>query len=116
MFMSRKYRCRLCYDVRSVIPMSHLVTPLTAPAADLRRELAAIEELARTIDRDGLAAVSAAAIDHVIEVGLAADVSPVLAEVLADTNEPPAVRERAFGLLAMRILARATTGHFTLAA
>lgn len=116
MVMSRKYRCCLCSGVRSVMDMSHLVTPLTAPAADLRRELATIEELARTIDRDGLRSVPDAAIDHVIELGRAADVSPVLADVLADTNEPPAVRERAFGLLAMRILARATKGNFTLAA
>ena len=116
MFISRKYRCCFCYNVRSVIDMSHLVTPLTRPTADLLRELAAIDELARTIDRDGLSAVPAAAIGHVIDVGRAAEVSPVLAEVLADTNEPPAVRERAFGLLAMRILARATKGNFTLAA
>lgn len=100
--------------------MSHLVTPLTSPASSPRAQLAAelptIDELARAIDRDGLAAVPTSAIDHVIEVGRVAEVSPVLAEVLADTDEPDAVRERAFGLLAMRILARATRADFTLAA
>lgn len=96
--------------------MSHLVTPLTRPSAHLGSELSAIDELARTIDRDGLRAAPTAAIDRVIEVGRAAGVSPVLTEVLSDTNEAPAVRERAFGLLAMRILARATKGDFTLAA
>lgn len=96
--------------------MSHLVTPLTSPTAQLAAELPSIDQLARAIDRDGLTAVPAAAIDHVIEVGRMAGVSPVLAEVLADTTAPAAVRERAFGLLAMRILARATRADFTLAA
>lgn len=98
--------------------MSHSVTPpINDPDRnELARELATIDELARLIDRAGLSAVPSDAIDHLIQVGRSAQVSPVLAGVLADTAAPPAVRERAFGLLAMRILARATRTDFTLAA
>jgi len=85
-------------------------------ATDLADAFAEIEALAWQIDRDGVEGAPIEAIDHVLLMAGAAKGSPVLAEVLADPTEPPAVRERAFGLLAMQIISSLDDSHLTLAA
>ena len=85
-------------------------------ATDLADVFAEIEALAWQIDRDGVAGAPTEAVDHLLLMARAAKGSPVLSEVLADPTEPPAVRERAFGLLAMQIISSLDDPHLTLAA
>lgn len=75
-----------------------------------------IDVLARQIDRDGFEGTSDDAIDHLLSASRAANGSPVLAEVLTDSTEPSAVRERAFGLLALQVLSSIDRSRVTLAA
>jgi hypothetical protein len=75
-----------------------------------------LDRLARRIDREGFEAATTGEIEHLVALATAAKASPVLCGVLADTTAPPAVRERAFGLLAMQILARADRSTFAVAA
>jgi hypothetical protein len=76
-----------------------------------------LDDIALTIDRDGVAALDRHVIDDVLALAAASGASPVLAEVLADELEPAPVRERAFGLLAMQIASgRRSRFQFTLAA
>jgi hypothetical protein len=85
-------------------------------ATDAVAGLAEIDALAWQIDRDGIDGAPAEAIDHVLLMAHNAKTSPVLAEVLADSTAPPAVRERAFGLLAMQIFSSIDHSRLTLAA
>jgi hypothetical protein len=66
-----------------------------------------LDELASWIDRYGFNATPPAAISNVVELAQRSAASPVLTGVLADINEPAAVRERAFGLLARQVRRRA---------
>jgi len=88
---------------------------LTAPTISTSA-LADIDVLARQIDQCGFECTSDDAIDHVLSISRIANGSPVLAEVLADSTEPPAVRERAFGLMAVQILSSISRSRVTLAA
>ena len=88
-------------------------TAATTAASDV---LTDIDVLARQIDRDGFEGTSDDAIDHLLSASRAANGSPVLAEVLTDSTEPSAVRERAFGLLALQILSSIDHSRVTLAA
>lgn len=65
--------------------------------------MTSFDDIAFTIDRDGFDALDRRIIDDMLAAAIAADASPVLAEVLADEHEPAPVRERAFGLLARQI-------------
>jgi hypothetical protein len=85
-------------------------------ATDSDAALAEIDTVAWQIDRDGVENTPAEAIDHVLLIARNAKTSPVLVEVLADSTAPPAVRERAFGLLAMQILSSIDRSRLTLAA
>lgn len=85
-------------------------------ATDSVAALAEIDALAWQIDRDGVENTPTEAIDHVLLIARNAKTSPVLVEVLADSTAPPAVRERAFGLLAMQILSSIDRSRLTLAA
>jgi hypothetical protein len=78
--------------------------------------LADLDRLARRIDRDGFDAATSGDVDHLVTLAAAVEASPVLASVLADTTAPAAVRERAFGLLAMQILGRSDRSTFAVAA
>lgn len=73
--------------------------------------MSSLDDIAITIDREGFEALAPHVIDGVLALAAAAEASPVLAEVLADDDEPAPVRERAFGLLARQISAAATTGQ-----
>ena len=88
----------------------------TSEVTDSITALAEIDTLAWQIDRDGVESAPSEAIDHLLVIARDANTSPVLAEVLADCAEPPAVRERAFGLLAMQILSSIDHSRLTLAA
>ena len=88
----------------------------TFEVTDSITALAEIDTLAWQIDRDGVESTPTDAIDHVLLIARDANTSPVLAEVLADTTAPPAVRERAFGLLAMQIFSSIDHSRLTLAA
>jgi len=63
----------------------------TAVPADA---LADIDVLARQIDQCGFECTSDDAIGQVLSISRITNGSPVLAEVLADSAEPPVVRER----------------------
>ncbi len=73
-----------------------------------------LRDVAVAIDLDGVARLDHAVVDRVLTLATAASASPVLAEVFGDDTEPAPVRERAFGKLAMQIVAGAP--RFTLAA
>jgi hypothetical protein len=76
-----------------------------------------LDDIAITIDRQGVEVLDRHVIDDVLALAAGADASPVLAEVFADEDEPAPVRERAFGLLAMQITSgRRSRFQFTLAA
>lgn len=98
-----------------MINVSTTNNTLTAPTVPADA-LADIDVLARQIDQCGFECTSDDAIDHVLSISRITDGSPVLAEVLADSTEPSAVRERAFGLLAMQILSSISRSRVTLAA
>jgi len=72
-----------------------------------REGMNSLDCIAITIDREGFEALDTRSIDTVLDLAATADASPVLAEVFADDDEPVPVRERAFGLLAMQIMAAA---------
>jgi hypothetical protein len=87
----------------TMIYVSTTTNKLTTPKVVPADALGDIDVLARQIDQFGFEYTSDDAIDHVLTISRITDGSPVLAEVFADSTEPPAVRERAFGLLAMQI-------------
>lgn len=62
-----------------------------------------LDDLAIWIDRFGFNATPPTAIGDVVELAQRSCASPVLTGVLADSNVPPAVRERAFGLIARQV-------------
>ena len=78
--------------------------------------MTSLDDIAITIDREGLEALDHHVIDDVVALAAARHASPVLIEVLADDSEPAPVRERAFGLLAMQITSGRPRFQFTLAA
>jgi hypothetical protein len=77
--------------------------------------MTSLDDIAMTIDRSGFDALDRPTIDAVLSLAHAAGASPVLCEVFADDGEPTAVRERAFGRLAMQI-SSGPRFEFTLAA
>ena len=90
--------------------MSSSTTSTMSPAGRL-------DDIAVTIDREGVEALDHHVVDEVLALATAAGASPVLTEVFADDAEPAPVRERAFGLLAMQIVSgRRSRFQFTLAA
>jgi hypothetical protein len=78
--------------------------------------MTSLDDIAITIDREGIEALDRSVIDDVLALAAARHASPVLAEVFADDGEPAAVRERAFGRLAMQITSGRPRFHFILAA
>jgi hypothetical protein len=78
--------------------------------------MTSLDDIAFTIDRDGVGALDRHVIDDVVTLAAARGASPVLTEVFADDSEPGRVRERAFGLLAMQISSGRRRFEFTLAA
>lgn len=78
--------------------------------------MTSLDAIAMTIDRSGFDALDRPTIDAVLSLAEAAGTSPVLREVFADDGEPAAVRERAFGRLAMQISSGHGRFEFTLAA
>lgn len=79
-------------------------------------DMTSLDDIAFTIDREGVGALDRHVIDDVVALATARDASPVLAEVFADEREPAPVRERAFGLLAVQISSGRRRFGFTLAA
>jgi hypothetical protein len=73
-------------------------------AATTRRSL--VETLAWQVAADGVARHEAA-VRTLADQAVAAGAAPVVAQVALDATAPPAVRERAFGLLARAVLAGA---------
>jgi hypothetical protein len=101
---------------RKMINASTASKKLTAPKIVPADALGDIDVLARQIDQCGFECTSDEAIDHLLSISRITYGSPVLAEVLADSTEPPAVRERAFGLLAMQIRSSISRTRLTPAA
>ena len=78
--------------------------------------MTSLDDIAMTIDRSGFDTLDRPTIETVLSLAHAAGASPVLCEVFADDGEPAAVRERAFGRLAMQIGSHRPRYDFTLAA
>jgi hypothetical protein len=76
---------------------------MTAATAPLR---SLVDTLAWQVAADGVARHEAA-VRPLADRAVAAGASPVVAQVALDAAAPPAVRERAFGLLARAVLAGA---------
>jgi len=79
-------------------------------------DMTSLDDIAFTIDRDGVGTLDRRVIDDVVARAMASDASPVLAEIFADDREPAPVRERAFGLLAVQITSGRRRFEFSLAA
>ena len=78
--------------------------------------MTSLDDIAMTIDHRGVNTLDRQTIDAVLTLAHAAGASPVLCEVFADDGEAAAVRERAFGRLAMQISSGHPRFEFTLAA
>jgi hypothetical protein len=78
--------------------------------------MTSLDDIAFTIDRDGVGALDRHVIDDVVALAAERHASPVLAEVFADDREPAPVRARAFGLLAVQISSGRRRFEFMLAA
>jgi predicted GNAT superfamily acetyltransferase len=78
--------------------------------------MTSLDDIAMTIDRSGFDALDRPTIDTVLSLAHAAGASRVLCEVFADDGAPAAVRERAFGRLAMQIGSGRRRSDFILAA
>lgn len=61
-------------------------------------------DLAQRIDRDGIAAVDDRELATVVSAGRAAGASAVALDILADPAESRPARERAFGLVQVKLL------------
>jgi hypothetical protein len=75
----------------------------TTPALDL------LERFADAMETDGIAAVPAELLTGIVDVARSVDASPIALGVLLDPTEPPVVRERAYGRLAIQIIGRASS-------
>jgi hypothetical protein len=75
----------------------------TTPALDL------LERFADAMETDGIAAVPAELLTGIVDVARSVAASLVALGVLLDPTEPPVVRERAYGRLAIQIIGRASS-------
>ena len=68
-----------------------------------------LERFADAMETDGIAAVSAELLSSLVAAAHSVDASPIAIDVLLDPTEPPVVRERAYGKLAIQIIGRASS-------